>query len=134
MKSTINTICEPLNFVINLSLTQGTFPDPLNTAKMIPIHKPDDKLSITNYRPIPILKFVSKIFEHHMYNRFLDYLNKNDILCHNQYGFRENHTTYMALLNMINDISNELNTNNHSIEVFIDLSKAFGTIDHYLLL
>ena len=47
-----------------------------------------------------------------MYNRLIDYHNKNDILCHNQYGFRENHSTYIALLNMIDDISNELNNNN----------------------
>ena len=53
-----------------------------------------------------------------MYNRLLDYLNKNYILCHNQYGFREKHSTYMALLNMIDDISNELNNNNYSIGVF----------------
>ena len=62
------------------------------------------------------------------------YLNKNDILCHNQYGCRENHSIYMALLNMIDDISNELNNNNHLVGVFIDLSKAFDIIDHSLLL
>ena len=124
----------PLTFVINLSLTQGKFSDPLKTVKFIPIHKSDNKLSITNYRPISILTFFSKIFERLMYHRLLDYLNKNDILCHNQYCFRENHSTYMALLNMIDDISNKLNNNNDWKEVFIDLSKAFDTIDHSLLL
>ena len=51
----------------------------------------------------------------------------------NQYGFRENHSTYMALLNLVDDISEELNNKNHSIGVFIDLSKAFDTIAHKLL-
>ena len=111
VKSTISEICQLLTFVIDLSLTQGKFPDRLQTAQIIPIHKSDDKLSITNYRPIFILTFFSKIFECLMYNRLLDYLNKNDIICHNQYGFRENNSTYMALLNMIDDISNELNNN-----------------------
>ena len=54
VKSTINEICGPLTFVINLSLTQGKFPDLLKTAKIIPIHKSDDTLLITNYRPISI--------------------------------------------------------------------------------
>ena len=69
-----------------------------------------------------------------MYNRLLLYLNKSDTLCKNQYGFRENHSTYMALLYLVDDISEELNNKNHSIGVFIDLSKAFDIIDHKLRL
>ena len=52
----------------------------------------------------------------------------------NQFGFRNNHSTYMAVLSLIDDISNELNNKNHSVGIFIDLSKAFDTIDHNVLL
>ena len=69
-----------------------------------------------------------------MYNRLLNYINSNNILTHNQYGFREKHATYMALLNLVDDISNEINNKSYSIGVFIDLSKAFDTLDHKLLL
>ena len=91
---------------------------------------------MTSYQSliISILTFFSKILERLMYNKLHDYLNKYDILCHNKYGYRENHSTYMALLNMSDDISNELNNNNHSIGVFIDISIAFDTIDQSLVL
>ena len=69
-----------------------------------------------------------------MYNRVLYFLSINDILVKNQYGFREKRSTYMALLQIVDDIFSELDTKNNSIGVFIDLSKAFDTIDHKLLI
>ena len=69
-----------------------------------------------------------------MYNRLSHYLDTDTILTQNQFGFRKNHSSYMALLSLIDDISNELNNKNHSIGIFIDLSKAFNTIDHNVLL
>ena len=69
-----------------------------------------------------------------MYNRLLEYINKNNILFQNQYGFREKHSTFMALLKRIDDISHEVNNKIYSIGIFIDLSKAFDTIDHSLLI
>ena len=65
-----------------------------------------------------------------MYNRLAHYLDTYTILTQNQFGFRKNHSTYMALLSLIDDISNELNKKNHSVGIFIDLSKAFDTTDH----
>ena len=70
-----------------------------------------------------------------MHNRLSQYLDTYTILTQNQFGFRKkNHLTYMALLSLIDDISNEINNKNHSVGIFIDLSKAFNTIDHNLLL
>ena len=69
-----------------------------------------------------------------MYNRLLNYLTLNKILVENQIGFRQGHSTYMALLKLVNDITEELDENNYSIEIFIDLSKAFDTVYHKLLL
>ena len=66
-----------------------------------------------------------------MYNRLINYLDANNIIVDNQYGFRKEHSTYMALLKMINDITNELENKNYSLGVFIDLSKAF---DHTILI
>ena len=69
-----------------------------------------------------------------MYNRVLNFLNINDILVKNKYGFREKRSTYMTLHQLVDDISSELDTKNNSIGVFIYLSKAFDTIDHKLLI
>ena len=65
-----------------------------------------------------------------MYNPFFNYLTLNKILVENQFGFRQGHSTYMALLKLVNDITEELDKGNCSIGIFIDLLKAFDTIDH----
>ena len=62
------------------------------------------------------------------------FIGKHNILCENQYGFREKHSTYMALLNIIDNITEQLDNKSFSLGIFIDLSKAFDTIDHELLL
>ena len=69
-----------------------------------------------------------------MYYRLLNYLNINYIIADNQCGFREGHSTNIALLRMINDITYELDNNSFSVEIFIDLSKTFNTVDHSLLI
>ena len=112
----------------------GQCPDELKIAKIIPIFKSEDKLLINNYCPISILLLYSKILEGLMYNRLLKYLTLNKILVENQFGFRQQHSTYMALLKLVNDITEELDKGNCSIEIFIDLSKAFDTVYHKLLL
>jgi hypothetical protein len=134
VKGTITKIALPLTYIINLSLNNGKFPNLLKIAKVIPVYKSDDKLQVANYRPISILPIFSKIFERIMYNRLLNYLQTKDILAQNQYGFRDKHSTYMALLSLVDDISEELNNKNYSIGIFIDLSKAFDTINHKLLI
>ena len=69
-----------------------------------------------------------------MYNRLLNYLTLNKILVENQFDFQQGHSTYMVLLKLVNDITEELDKGNFSIGLFIDLSKAFDTVDHKLLL
>ena len=74
------------------------------------------------------------MFERLMYNRLLHYVNANNILYPNQFCFREKHSTYMALLKLIDDISEEIDKKNLSMDVFIDLSKAFDTINHNIFI
>ena len=107
------------------------FPDKLKIAQIDSIFKSDDKLFINNYRPISILP---KIVECLMYNCLLDSLTINKILVQNQFGFRQEHSTYMALLKLVNDIIEELDKGACSMEIFTDLSKTFDTVDHKLLL
>ena len=89
---------------------------------------------ISNYRPISILPVFSKILEKIMYSRLQKFIDQQKILCANQYGFREKHSTYLALLNIIDYITEQLDSKAFTIGIFIDLSKAFDTIDHTILL
>ena len=91
--SIIKNIALPLCDVFNQSLLTGCFSNKLKIAKVIPLYK----ILINNYRPISVLPVFSKILERLMYKRLLDFLNKNEILVKKQFGFREKHSTYMAI-------------------------------------
>jgi hypothetical protein len=134
VKAIIEHICAPLCHIFNISFTTGCFPDTLKLAKVIPIYKSEDKKSVANYRPISILPVFSKILEKLMHIRLSEFLDKNLLLDDNQFGFRSKHSTYMALLKLIDKVSAEMDGNYYSMGIFLDLSKAFDTIDHKILL
>lgn len=134
LKQIIHHIASPLSHIFNLSLSSGIFPDLLKIAKIIPIYKKDDPSQIVNYRPISLLPSISKILEKIVYNRLYSFLIKNNILIPHQYGFRKNFSTDYAILQLTDQIIESLAKKQHVIGVFMDLSKAFDTINHYILL
>jgi len=134
IKQIIYQIADPLAVIFNKSLESGTVPRILKSAKVTPIFKAEDKKLVNNYRPISVLPVFSKILEKLMFSRLESFINKHNILYKNQFGFREKHSTSMALLNIIEHITSELDNNSYTLGIFIDLSKAFDTIDHKLLL
>ena len=134
MKTSIRYVAEAIANIINCSLANGVFPDRLKTAKVCPVFKSGEKDKFINYRPISVLPSFSKIFEKIVLNRMMSYLHVKDILSCSQYGFRQNHSTYMAIIDMYDKISTSLDNNEFSIGVFIDLSKAFDVLDHNILL
>ena len=91
-------------------------------------------LSTNNYRPISIICSIAKVFEKLIYNQLSSYLNRNNILSPYQSGFRSNHSTSTALLKLTNDIFCASNDSKLTGAIFIDLTKAFDLVDHYLLL
>ena len=103
-------------------------------AKIVPIFKNGDKKIVSNYRPISVLSSFSKIFEKIMYVRLENYLQTNSILHQSQYGFRKKMSTSMALLSLTEEISRSMDNKNFTIGVFIDLAKAFDTVNHKILL
>jgi len=108
IKATYHHYLTPLTHVLNLSILQGFFPDSMKTAKVVPIYKSGDPMSITNYRPVSILPLFSKILERLMYNRMISFINDNNILYRYQFGFREAHSTNMALIVLIDQILSAL--------------------------
>ena len=129
-----NELKTPLMNIINLSLNTRIFPDRMKVAKATPIFKKGEKSIISNYIPISVLPCFSKILERIMYNRLYNYFTANSILFNKQFGFRAGHSTEHALLELIDQICDSFNDKNYFLGIFIDLSKAFDTVDHSILL
>ena len=127
-------IFNPIKHVFSLSLKQGIFPENLKIARVSPIFKKDEKFLFTNYRPISVLPCSSKLLEKIMNNRLYKYLSESNYLYEKQSGFRAAHSTDHAVIQLISQILQAFNENEHTIGIFIDLSKAFDTVDHHLLL
>ena len=134
IKEIFDIIKPILQHIFNLSILEGKFPDELKIAKVTPVFKAGDKTDPGNYRPISVLSCLSKILEKIMYNRLYDYLTKNNILFKKQFGFQKNHSTEHALLELISEISESFENSKYTIGVFIDLSKAFDTVNHDILI
>ena len=134
LKASINSIAKPLTCIINQSLKTGRFPSKLKVAKIIPIFKKDDEHDFNNYRPISLLPSISKVFEKTIYTQLFQYLTVNSLLHANQYGLRAKYSTELALIELIDRIYSQLDEKKVPIAIFMDLSKAFDTIDHEILI
>ena len=133
IKRIIATIVTPITHICNLSFKNGVFPDKMKTAKIIPIFKSGDREDCTNYRPISLLPQISKILEKLFNRRLSEFLEKYKVISPTQYGFRENMSTCFALTELVDEITASLDQKLCTMGVFIDLKKAFDTVDHQLL-
>ena len=134
VKYVISLICVPLASIFNDCLTCGTFPKKMKIARVTPIHKKGKQNDVNNYRPISVLPIFSKILEKCVYKRLIEFLDKNNILHRHQFGFRQGHSTATAILDLIHKINQAIDDEEYALTVFIDLTKAFDVIDHFILL
>ena len=119
--------------IFNISLQQGVFPNELKVARVIPLFKSGNTMLFSNYRPVSVLSVFSKIFERIMYNRLLKFINQHNILYDYQFGFRGDHSPNLALLFLVDKISNALENGEYVMGLFLDFSKAFDTVNHDIL-
>ena len=134
VKEVKEPLLRPLRIIINQMLNSGIFPDKLKIAKICPVYKKDEEYLFTNYRPISLLPAISKIFEKVIFRQLYEYFQVNKLLYKSQYGFRTAHSTEFAALEVIDRILIEMDKNDIPVNIYLDLSKAFDTLDHNILL
>ena len=127
-------LIKPITSLINLSYEQGIFPGIFKTAKVIPLYKSGNKSEIVNYRPISLLPCISKIFEKTMLTRLIEFSGSCNLLYEGQYGFRKNRGTIDACTDFIGNTIEFLEKDMYVCGVFLDMSKAFDTLSHDILL
>ena len=127
-------IAMPLTSIINQSLYTGIFPENLKLAKVLPLFKKGDNQLFNNYRPISLLPSISKVFERVVFNQLYSYFDENGLFYRSQYGFRKGHSTQFACVEFVDKMLQELDKKKIPITIFIDLSKAFDTLNHDIML
>ena len=128
------TFSRPLTLIYNQSIVNCEYPTELKIAKVIAIHKKGHRHLTENYRPISLLSAFNKIFEKLLHKRLISFIEKHKILFIYQYGFRKLHSTVLALLEITDKIKSLLDEGNYVMGIYLDLTKAFDTVDHSILL
>ena len=134
VKKCATIISGHLSKFFNKFMESGTFPEILKIGKITPIFKKGDSRLLDNYRPISMLPILGKLFEKLIYSRLYSFLITKNVIYDKQFGFRKKHSTAHAINYSVNKIISEIEKSNHVIGIFLDLSKAFDTIDHSKLL
>ena len=127
-------ICPAVTHIINLSIKHSTFPTPFKKAKVVPLHKSGDRLNPKNYRPVAILPVLSKLLERAVFTQMISYFESNNLLHPNHHGFRANHNTTTALIQMYDAWVEAMDRGEATGVCFLDMSAAFDMVNHSVLL
>ena len=115
-------------------MLSGTFPDDWKCARVTPLFKQREASDLNNYRPISVISVIAKVFERIVYDQLYNCLSNEDIISTHQSGFRSLHSTVTALLKATDNWANNIDRGNVNAVVFLDLKKAFDTVDQDILL
>ena len=132
VRTCTNVLVQPLSLLYNSCITSSTFPDDSKRAKSIPLHKQMEKIFVDNYRPMSLLNCFSKIFERLIHKQVINFLHKFALLYRYQFGFRENHSTISALIEIIDGIKNDIDKGDFIIGTYLDKKKGvwYGKSSH----
>jgi hypothetical protein len=129
-----NIFAENLALIFNRSIEIGQYPTLMKVAKVIALFKKGDRSKANNYRPISLLSIFNKLFEKILCKKLVSFLNHNNAIFKFQFGFRKLYSTTLALIEFTDSIRRLLDDGNYAISIFVDLTKAFDTVDHEILL
>lgn len=133
-KSCATLLAPVLVFLINLSFEQGEFPENLRRSKISPLFKKNNRKEISNYRPITLVPILSKIFERAMLNRMVSFFEKHNIISKEQNGFQKNKSTTLAAYSLVKSVIESIDSKIPVVSVFFDMSRAFDSVNHDILL
>ena len=134
LKSFKNSLTYPLTLIFNQSINEGIFPDKMKLAEVIPLYKNKVMDHLVNYRPISLLMTMSKVLEKLMYKKVVAFIDKHNILYRSQYGFLNQRSCEQAVQELLGKILQTREDGHKTASIYMDLSKAFDTLDHSLLL
>ena len=127
-------VSEWLSKFFSKCMTTGEFPDSWKIAHITPIPKVHSPSSSSEYRPISVLPVLSKLFEKNLYHRVYSYLTEHNLIDKRRYGFRENHSTELAISTIYDELLSNFDNKLIACPLCLDLSKAFDCCDHKILL
>ena len=133
-KDAFRVLVPQLVYIFNLSFSTGMFPDSWKQATIIPLYKGGDKLEVSNYRPVSLLPLPGKVIEKIAHAKMSSFLERYELLSDRQGGFRKGHSTMASIAELTDSILCNINKGLTSLAAFIDLRKAFDTVDHNILL
>ena len=125
---------EPLAIIFNASFNKGIFPDIWKIARVTSIFKSSSKSNVSNYRPISVLSVFSRLLEKIGHDQFSKYLKEHNKFAKCQHAFLKLHSTLTSLLSVTDTWFSNIDKRKLNISIFLDLKKAFDTVDHGILL
>ena len=125
---------EQLAHLFNCSLNSGIFPDKWKVAKIIPLFKGSDRESVNNYRPVSLLPLPGKLLEKLVHKKNSNFWEEASFWSGNQGGFRKGHSTISTIADLSSALFEQINTGNTTMAAFVDLRKAFDTVNSDILL
>ena len=133
IKHVVNVLCDVVVFMFNSSLSEGIFPTIYKVTKVVPVHKKGPKDDVNNYRPISLQTSFAKLLESLVYTRCAGFCNQENLIPHFQHGFTKGRDVTSAVDEFISNIYRNVDSNRITAGIFIDLKKAFDTVNHTLL-
>ena len=134
VKDAATFIAKPLAMIFNASLAKGIVPDVWKLAKITPIFKTGARNEKNNYRPISVLSVFAKLFEKVVHDQLSDFLFSNSKLTMSQFAYRKLHSTITSLISVSDYWYENIDKNDVNFALFLDLKKAFDTVDHEILI
>ena len=136
IKGVARELSGSLSRLFNCCMQGAHYPACFKVARVVPVFKGkgEDPTEYSGYRPVSVLPTLSQLFERVLRGRLVGFLDRHRVIIPGQYGFRSGHSTAMAVLDMVERVRGAWDKGNAALGVFIDLKKAFDTVDHGLLL